>query len=66
MTGPKYPELHVKLTGRDGNAFMIMGRVGPVIRKAHGKEAEKEFLDEAMSGDYAHLLRTCGEWVTIS
>jgi len=55
-----------RLTGEDGNAFAIMGRVQAALREA-GVEKIKisQYLDEAMSGDYNNLLavsvRVCTE-----
>lgn len=57
---PKYPNVTVKLTGVDGNAFMLIGACAKAARKnGLTKERIDEFTDEAMSGDYNHLLRTC-------
>ena len=62
----KYPEITVQLTGTDGNAYAILGAVKKSLIKAgHGDEA-KLFLEEAMSGDYNHLLQTCHEWITVT
>lgn len=63
----KYPNVKVRLAGEDGNAFSIMGRVNKALRKAGASDAAvKEFMDEAMSGDYDHLLQTCMKWVDCS
>jgi hypothetical protein len=62
---PKYPEIEVQLTGEDGNAFSIMGRVVEAMREAKVPQDEiTKFTKECMSGDYANLLATCTEWVT--
>ena len=60
----KYPEVQVRLVGEDGNAFAILGRVQKALKRA-GVDADeiKAFHDEATSGDYNHLLRTCMAWV---
>ena len=42
---PKY-DITVKLTGTDGNAFALMGRVGRAIRAEFGDEAANEFYHE--------------------
>lgn len=63
----KFPDIKVELTGQDGNAFSILGRVSKAMRKAGRSDKEvKEFCDEAMTGDYDHLLRTCMEWVDVT
>ena len=59
-TGPRYPNVRVKLVGEDGNAFFILGRIQGAARKAGlTPEQIKEFMTEATSGDYDHLLATC-------
>lgn len=63
----KYPNVSVKLTGRDGNAFAILGRVQKALKRAGAsKEEVDEFIEEATSGDYDHLLRTCVKWVEVT
>lgn len=67
MSGPKYPDVHVQLTGEDGNAYAIMGQVISALRRA-GVSAEEitEYQEESMSGDYDNLLRTAMRWVNVS
>ena len=49
----------VQLTGEDGNAFFIMGRVAKELRRAgNAPEIVEAFQTEAMSGDYDHVLQT--------
>lgn len=59
MNATKYPHIEVQLTGTDGNAFAVLGNVQKALRK-HGVSEQEivEFMDEAMSGDYDHLLQT--------
>ncbi|AIY01184.1 hypothetical protein ART_1585 [Arthrobacter sp. PAMC 25486] len=65
-TAPKYPEVHVRLTGNDGNAFAIMGRVSRALREAgHGADVA-EYRIESMDGDYNNLLRVATKYVTVS
>ena len=47
-----------KLVGINGNAFVIMGAVSRALKKAGKEELIDRFIEEAMSGDYDHLLRT--------
>jgi hypothetical protein len=55
---PRYPDVQVRLTGTDGNAFAVIGLVRTAIRSAHGTEAADEFSHAAMqSGSYDELLR---------
>lgn len=59
-------DVEVKLVGEDGNAFAIIGRVQRALRKAGASEGDvNEYLDEAMDGDYDHLLQTTMEWVEV-
>ena len=60
----RYPNVHVKLVGLDGNAFSILGRVLRAMRAAHVPKDEMEkFSKDTMSGDYDHLLQTVIRWV---
>jgi hypothetical protein len=62
----KFPDITVKLTGQDGNAFMILGLMSRALKKGGASKAEvDEFMKEAMSGDYDHLLQTCMLWVNV-
>lgn len=47
MDDPKYPDVEVQLSGEDGNAFFIIGRVGAALRRQHGRGAAEEFANEA-------------------
>ena len=63
---PKYKEIEVQLTGMNGNAFGVLGAMSRSLRSNGINEDEIEsFNDEATSGDYNHLLRTCMIWVTV-
>lgn len=63
----KYPNIKVKLTGIDGNALMILGVVLKAMReRGLDKTTRDEFIEEAKSGDYRHLLMTCMKWVDVS
>jgi hypothetical protein len=67
MTQPKYPDIHVQLTGEDGNAFMVMGLVSKAMRRAGLTKARiDEYTNESMSGDYDHLLATAMAYVDVS
>ena len=63
---PKYPDITVTLTGRDGNAFAILGRCRAAARDAGLSDEEiAAFMDEAMAGNYDHLLQTAMRWFEI-
>ena len=63
----RYPDVTVQLTGMDGNAWGILGRVSKALRAA-GVEQKyiEEYNEQAMSGDYDNLLRTTMEWVEVA
>ena len=66
MSEVKYPNITVKLIGRDGNAFAILGSVRREMSRAKVPQSEIDtFLEEAMSGDYNNLLATCMRWVNV-
>lgn len=63
---PKYPHINVQMAGQDGNAFSILGRVRSALRRERVPAEEiSRFCDEAMSGDYDHLLATVMAWVDV-
>ena len=71
---PKYPDVVVQLTGEDGNAFAVMGRVSKAMRRglrenglsaAEVTQEVNAFLEEAVSGDYDKVLQTAMGWVTV-
>lgn len=65
-TDVRYPDVVVPLVGEDGNAWSILGRVTRALERADVERDEiNEFLDEAMSGDYDHLLYTVTRWVSV-
>lgn len=65
-TMPKF-DVEVQLSGEDGNAFAVLGRVQRALRKAGATPGQVTmFHNEATSGDYDHLLQTCGKWVNVS
>lgn len=67
MSAPKHPEIEVQLSGQEGNAVVIIGRVRRALRQGGvGSDEAEQFTREAMDGSYSDLLRTVGEWVTIS
>jgi hypothetical protein len=62
----KHPEVVVQLTGQDGNAFSIIGRVRSAMRRAGiGHDELEAFQKEAMSGTYDTVLQACLRWVTV-
>lgn len=67
MMDVKYPDIHVRLTGRDSNAMNLIGPVMTALRRAKvSPEEVQAFVNEATSGDYDNVLQTCMKWVDIS
>lgn len=62
---PKHPDVTVKLVGEDGNAFSILGRVSSALKKAGYYESAEEYMEEATSGDYHHLLAVSMDYVSV-
>jgi len=62
----KYPHVKVRLVGKDGNAFTILGLCQRAAKNA-GLPAEEisAFFAEAQAGDYNHLLATCQQWFNV-
>jgi hypothetical protein len=65
MEVPIYPKVTVQLSGEDGNAFAIMGAVRKALKKAGYHGAAEDFMEEAMEGDYDHLLQTAMKYVDV-
>ena len=62
----KFPDVNIELIGQDGNAMSIIGRVLKALRKGGATDDEqKEYLDEAMSGDYNNVIQTTMRWVNV-
>lgn len=62
---PKY-DISVKLVGENGNAFNIIGKVRKEMKRNGVSNDEIDlFINEAMSGDYNNLLRTCMKYVNV-
>lgn len=63
---PKFPNVVVKLSDEDGNAFSILARVLRALRQADVSEEDRmAFQKEATSSDYDHLLQTCIKYVEV-
>jgi hypothetical protein len=63
---PKYPHITVQLTGTSNHAIAIMMTVATALRRGGVPSAEIErFKEEALSGDYDHVLATAMAWVEV-
>ena len=55
---PKFPDINVQLSGEDGNAYSIIGRVMRAMGRAGINQDEiDKYKVEATSGDYDNLLQ---------
>ena len=67
MNDIEYPEIEVTLTGEDGNAFAIIGRVSKAIRQNRGPSEASAFTDAATScGSYGELLSLAARTVVVN
>jgi hypothetical protein len=55
----------VRLVGKDGNAFTILGKVRNALKKVGMEKEAQEFMTEAMSGDYDRLLQTAMKYAEV-
>ena len=63
---PRYPDVDIRLIGENGNAFAILGICQREAKRQGVSEAEvKAFMQEAMAGNYDHLLATCQKWFAL-
>lgn len=63
----KYPKVKVKLLGQNGNSLNLISLCSEAARKGKVPSDEiRNFREEAISGDYDHLLRTCMKWFNVS
>lgn len=59
-------KLICKLTGEDGNAFAIIGRVIKTMKESGVTSDEiNKFTEEATVGDYDHLLATTIKYLNL-
>ena len=66
MSDVKYPDITVKIIGKDGNAFCILGICTREMRRHELPQSEIDnFMSEATSGDYNHLLCVVTEWFNV-
>ena len=57
----------VKLLDTDSNAFSIIGRVQKALRQVGADEEYiAKYQQEAMSGDYTHLLAVTMDYVLVN
>ena len=65
MNNEPITNIHLKLTGEEGNAFFILGRARQALRRARRSDLWEQFNKEATSGDYTNLLATCMKYFVV-
>jgi len=56
----------VKLTGEDGNVFIIIGKVSRALKDAGETVKAKEFTEKSfLASSYNEVLKICAEYVEI-
>ena len=57
----------LRLTGKDGNAFNVLGLAKKAAEEAGWPEPKiQAFIHQATAKDYDHLLQTCIEWFDVT
>ena len=55
----------VKLTGTDGNAWAVMGKVTQALKRCGRGDLIEQYMEDSVSGDYDHLLQVAMEYVEV-
>ena len=65
---PKFPDVHVQLSGEDGNMFSIIGRVQRALREGGASDDDVHAFWEQVSaaGSYDEALLTIMRWIDVS
>lgn len=65
---PKFPAVHVQLSGEEGNVFSIIGRVRSALMQGGATEQDLQGFWVAISAatSYNDTLRTIMQWVETS
>ncbi|AWY05330.1 hypothetical protein SEA_MEMENTOMORI_76 [Microbacterium phage MementoMori] len=65
-SGIRYPDIDVTLVGVDSHPFAIIKAVTDGLRNGGIGQAERDaFREEALSGDYDHIIQTAMRWVNV-
>ena len=64
MSKPLFESVHLDITGKDGNAFVIMGVVLDCLRQAgYSKNELDKIRDDMISGDYENLCNIAQKYI---
>lgn len=67
MADVTYPNVHVQLTGKDGNVFAVISAVKEALRREISSEAANQFVHDAMDqGSYREVLTLAMRTVNVS
>jgi hypothetical protein len=58
--------IEIELIGQDGNAFNIMGIATKALKRNGHADLVSVYMEEAMAGDYDHLLRTTMKYFEVN
>lgn len=65
--GSRYPQVRVRLSGGDGNAHVLIGKVAVALRRQVGDHAADSFHSAAAAcTSYDELLRLCQHTVRVT
>lgn len=59
-------DVTVNLLDEDGNAMAIVGRVSKALKRAGHRDLATRYIEEALSGDYYHLLLVTMGYVEVT
>jgi hypothetical protein len=59
------PELIIELSGPTGNAYYILGATMQLLQSEGREDATANYLKEATSGNYEHLLEVTRRYVNL-
>jgi hypothetical protein len=67
-TTPQFPDVHVQLSGQDGNVFAIIGRVRRALLKggATQEQLDRFWVEVANASSYEEALAVVMRWVQVS
>lgn len=65
MTDKEVNKIRVKLSGTNGNAFAILGKVQRALKRAGQPDLADEYMRVATRGDYDHLIATTMKYVEV-
>ena len=67
-TTPRFPDVHVQLSGHDGNVFAIIGRVRRALVNAGAAQEQLDCFQAEVTnaGSYDEALLVVMRWVHVS